>query len=119
MIRLELPRHLSRLAGVDGVEVRLEVMDPVTVSRVLDALEAQYPALRGTIRDQRTLARRPLLRFFMCEGDWSDESPDVPLPDAVTAGLEPLLVVGAIAGGSGGIEMAGQSRFEVRPGCGP
>ena len=98
MIRVELPHHLRTLAQVQS-EVQLEVEDPVTLRRVLDALEARYPVLRGTIRDQVTQQRRPFLRFFLCQEDWSHESPDTPLPEAVTSGKEPLLVVGAIAGG--------------------
>ena len=98
MIRVELPHHLRTLAQVQS-EVQLEVEDPMTLRRVLDALEARYPVLRGTIRDQVTQQRRPFLRFFLCQEDWSHESPDTPLPEAVTSGKEPLLVVGAIAGG--------------------
>jgi len=98
MIRVELPHHLRTLAHVQS-EVQLAVEDPVTLCRVLDALEARYPVLRGTIRDQVTQQRRPFLRFFLCQEDWSHESPDAPLPEAVTSGREPLLVVGAIAGG--------------------
>ncbi len=98
MIRVVLPAHLRTLARVDD-EVRLEVASPVTQRSVLDALEARYPALSGTIRDHVTQRRRPFLRFFACERDLSDESPDAPLPDAVARGTEPYLVVGAIAGG--------------------
>jgi hypothetical protein len=98
MIRVELPYHLRTLAKVDG-EVQLDVEGPVTQRSVLDALEKRYPMLRGTIRDQVTGKRRPFLRFFACEEDLSHESPDTPLPDAVATGREPLLVVGAIAGG--------------------
>ena len=98
MIRVELPYHLRTLAKVDG-EVQIDVQGPVTQRSVLDALEARYPMLRGTIRDQVTGKRRPFLRFFACEEDLSHESPDAPLPDAVATGREPLLVVGAIAGG--------------------
>jgi molybdopterin converting factor small subunit len=98
MIRIELPAHLRTLAGVDG-EVTLDVDGRVTLGSLLDALEASYPMLRGTIRDQVTQERRPFVRFFACEQDLSHEPPDVPLPDAVNAGSEPLLVVGAIAGG--------------------
>ena len=98
MIRVELPFHLRTLAHVNG-EVQLEVAAPVTIRSVLDALEARYPMLRGTIRDHVTQQRRPFLRFFACERDLSLESPDAPLPDAVASGAEPLLVVGAIAGG--------------------
>jgi sulfur-carrier protein len=98
MIRVMLPHHLRTLARVEG-EVTLEIEGPVTQRSVLDALEARYPMLRGTIRDHVTLQRRPFLRFFACEEDLSLESPDTPLPDAVASGAEPFLVVGAIAGG--------------------
>ena len=98
MIRVYLPAHLRNLARVEG-EVGLEVPEPVTVRRVLDALEAQYPMLCGTIRDQATGVRRPFLRFFACQEDFSLVSPDQPLPEAVAQGQEPLLVIGAIAGG--------------------
>src|SRR6266516_596726 len=98
MIRIVLPQHLRTLARVDG-EVSLEVEGAVTQRSVLDALEAKYPALRGTIRDHVTRERRPFIRFFACEEDLSHESPDAPLPDAVAKGAEPFLVVGAIAGG--------------------
>jgi len=98
MIRLVLPTHLRTLAKVDG-ELKLEVEGLVTQRSVLDALEAKYPALRGTIRDHVTRERRPFIRFFACEEDLSHESPDAPLPDAVAKGAEPFLVVGAIAGG--------------------
>ena len=98
MIRVVLPAHLRTLAGVDD-EVTLEVTGAVTQRSVLDALEAQYPMLCGTIRDHVTHRRRPFLRFFACERDLSDDSPDAPLPDAVAGGTEPYLVVGAIAGG--------------------
>ena len=97
MIRVVLPTHLRTLAKVDG-ELKLEVEGLVTQRSVLDALEAKYPALRGTIRDHVTRERRPFIRFFACEEDLSHESPDAPLPDAVAKG-EPFLVVGAIAGG--------------------
>jgi hypothetical protein len=93
-----LPYHLRNLAGV-GAEVTLEVDAPVTVRSVLDALEARYPMLRGTIREYGTGQRRAFLRFFACEQDLSHLSPDLPLPDAVAAGREPLLIIGAIAGG--------------------
>jgi len=93
-----LPANLRTLASV-GREVQVRVDGPVTQRSVLDALEAEYPALRGTIRDATTKKRRSLLRFFACEEDLSDEPPDAPLPDAVTAGQEPYLIVGAIAGG--------------------
>ncbi len=98
MIRVVLPFHLKRLAQVDG-EVRLEVEGPITQRSVLDALEARYPMLCGTIRDHVTQQRRPFLRFFACEQDLSLESPDAPLPDEVAKGKEPFLVIGAIAGG--------------------
>jgi len=97
-IRVELPQHLRTLAQV-GREVQLDVAAPVTLRSVLDALEAKYPMLRGTIRDHVTLQRRAFLRFFACEEDLSHQSPDAPLPDAVVSGKEPLLVIGAIAGG--------------------
>jgi molybdopterin synthase sulfur carrier subunit len=99
MIRVILPQHLRTLAHV-GSEVTLEVEGPVTQCSVLDALEACYPMLRGTIRDQVTQERRPFLRFFACEEDLSHEPPDAPLPDEVASGKEPLLIIGAIAGGS-------------------
>jgi len=98
VIRVELPQHLRTLAHVDR-EVQLEVEGSVTQRSVLDALEARYPMLRGTIRDQVTQHRRAFLRFFACEEDFSHEPPDAPLPDAVASGKEPLLIVGAIAGG--------------------
>jgi molybdopterin synthase sulfur carrier subunit len=98
MIRVVLPAHLRTLARVDG-EVKVEVAEPVTVGAVLDALEAAYPMLRGTIRDQVTRQRRAFLRFFACEEDLSHDPPDTPLPEAVASGAEPLLVVGAMAGG--------------------
>ncbi|HWN13130.1 MAG TPA: MoaD/ThiS family protein [Candidatus Dormibacteraeota bacterium] len=98
MIRVILPAHLRTLARVDG-EVKVEVAGPITVGAVLDALEAAYPMLRGTIRDQVTRQRRAFLRFFACEEDLSHDPPDTPLPEAVASGAEPLLVVGAMAGG--------------------
>ena len=98
MIRVELPANLRTLANV-GRQVEVNVDGPVTQRSVLDALEAAYPMLRGTIRDQVTKKRRPMLRFFACEEDLSDEPLDAPLPDEVVAGREPYLVVGAIAGG--------------------
>ncbi len=98
VIRVILPQHLRTLAHVGG-EVQLEVESPVTQRSVLDALEARYPMLRGTIRDQVTQERRPFLRFFACEEDLSHEPPDAPLPDSVVSGSEPLLIIGAIAGG--------------------
>ncbi len=98
MIRVVLPYHLRTLARVDG-EVHLDVEGTVTQRAVLDALEARYPMLRGTIRDHVTQQRRPMLRFFACEDDMSHEPPDAPLPDAVASGKEPFWIVGAIAGG--------------------
>ena len=98
MIRVVLPQHLRTLAHV-GSEVELEVEGRVTQRSVLDALEARYPMLRGTIRDHVTQQRRPFLRFFACEEDLSHEPPDAPLPDAVVSGAEPFLIIGAIAGG--------------------
>ena len=98
MIRVILPAHLRTLAKV-GSEVQLEVEGRVTQRSVLDALEARYPMLRGTIRDHVTQQRRPFLRFFACEEDLSHEPPDTPLPDAVVSGAEPFLIIGAIAGG--------------------
>ena len=97
-VRVALPFHLRTLARVDG-EVRLDVAGPVTQRTVLAALEAAYPPLRGTLRDHATGRRRALVRFFACGEDLSNESPDAPLPDAVAAGTEPYLIVGAIAGG--------------------
>jgi sulfur-carrier protein len=97
-IRIILPQHLRTLAHV-GAEVTIEVECPVTQRSVLDALEARYPMLRGTIRDHVTQQRRPFLRFFACEEDLSHESPDAQLPEAVASGKEPFLVIGAIAGG--------------------
>jgi sulfur-carrier protein len=97
-VRVALPYHLRNLAHVEG-DVPLEVNAPVTLRAVLDALESRYPMLRGTIREYETGQRRAFLRFFVCEEDWSHESPDKPLPDAVAAGKEPLLILGAIAGG--------------------
>lgn len=98
MIRVVLPAHLKALAHVDG-EVELPVGGPVTQRAILDALEARYPALRGTIRDQVTQQRRPFVRFFACQEDLSHAPPDAPLPSAVASGEEPFLIVGAIAGG--------------------
>jgi hypothetical protein len=98
MIRVVLPAHLRTLARVDG-EVTVDVPAPVTQRAVLDALEARYPMLSGTIRDHLKQQRRPFVRFFACEQDLSHESPDAPLPDAVAGGTEPFLVVGAMAGG--------------------
>lgn len=98
MIRVMLPFHLRNLARVDG-EVELEAAAPATIGAVLDALEEKFPVLRGTIRDHDTLKRRPFIRFFACREDLSLEAPDTPLPDAVVSGVEPFLVIGAIAGG--------------------
>lgn len=98
MIRVQLPGHLRTLAKIEG-EVKLEIDGPITQRSVLDALEARYPMLRGTLRDQVTQQRRAFVRFFACEQDLSHESPDAPLPDAVVTAVEPFLVVGAIAGG--------------------
>ena len=98
MIRIVLPAHLRTLAQVDG-EVELAVEGQITQRSVLDALEARHPMLRGTLRDQVTKQRRPFVRFFACEEDLSHESPDAPLPEAVVNGTEPLLIVGAVAGG--------------------
>jgi hypothetical protein len=98
-VRVVLPAHLRTLARVDG-EVKLDVAGPVTQRAVLDALEAAHPMLRGTIRDQVTRQRRAFVRFFACEADLSHDPPDAPLPEAVAAGTEPFLVVGAMAGGA-------------------
>lgn len=98
MIRVTIPHHLRTLARVQA-EVTLEVEGPVTQRAVLDALEAKYPVLRGTIRDHTTQQRRPFLRFFACKEDLSHDSPDTPLPDAVATGAEPFMIIGAIAGG--------------------
>ncbi len=98
MIRVVLPSHLRRLASIDG-EVRLDVTGLITQASVLDALEARYPMLRGTIRDHASGRRRAFIRFFACEEDLSHEQPDAPLPDEVASGREPYLIVGAMAGG--------------------
>jgi molybdopterin synthase sulfur carrier subunit len=98
IIRVTLPYHLRRLARVDG-DVNLEVEEAATLGSVLDALEARYPVLRGAIRDRNTLRRRPFLRFYACKEDLSHEPPETPLPDEVISGVEPFLVVGAMAGG--------------------
>jgi molybdopterin synthase sulfur carrier subunit len=98
MIRVVLPFHLRNLARVDG-EVELDVAAPVTIRAVVDALEARYPVLRGTIRDHGTLKRRPFVRFFACKEDVSIEPPEMLLPEAVVSGTEPFLIVGAMAGG--------------------
>jgi sulfur-carrier protein len=106
MIRVELPFHLRTLAHVER-EVTLEVKGPVTLRSVLDAIETQYPVLAGTIRDHVTQKRRPFLRFYACEEDFSNLPPDTPLPEEVVSGKEPLFIIGAIAGGS---EVASDSR---------
>ncbi len=98
MIRVALPYHLRNLARVDA-EVMVDVPAPATIGRVLDAVEAKHPVLRGTIRDHGTLRRRPFIRFFACREDWSLQPPETPLPDAVCTGAEPFLVIGAMAGG--------------------
>ena len=98
MIRVELPAHLRTLARVNG-EVQIEIGGVPTLASVLDGLEARYPMLRGTIRDQSTLERRPFVRFFACEEDYSHEPPETPLPVAVSTGAEAFLIIGAIAGG--------------------
>ncbi len=98
MIRVVLPAHLRSLTDISG-EVQVEVEGQVTQRSVLNALEARYPKLQGTIRDHVTQQRRPFMRFFACSEDWSHESPDAPLPEAVASGAEPFLIVGAIAGG--------------------
>jgi hypothetical protein len=98
MIRVYLPAHLRTLARVSG-EVELQVDGPVTQRSIIDALEAKYPMLSGTVRDRTTQERRPFVRFFACEDDLSHESPDAPLPEAVAIGAEPFMIVGAIAGG--------------------
>ena len=98
MIRVVLPAHLRNLAQANG-EVTVEVAGKATIASVLDALEASYPMLQGTIRDHVSRRRRPFVRFFACAEDWSHESADSPLPDAIASGTEPLLIVGAIAGG--------------------
>jgi len=98
MIRVVLPAHLRTLARIEG-EVRLELQGPATLQSVLDALEARHPALRGTIRDRATGKRRALVRFFACRQDLSNAPPEASLPEAVAAGMEPLLIVGAVAGG--------------------
>ena len=98
MIRVALPFHLRKLAGVDG-EVELDVNGPITQCSILDALEARYPVLRGTIRDHVTKKRRAFVRFFACEQDFSHDPPDAPLPDAVATGAETFIVLGAMAGG--------------------
>jgi len=98
MIRISLPPHLRKLANVEG-EIALDISGAATLRSALDALEARHPALRGTIRDHATQRRRSFVRFFACQEDWSHQSFDAPLPDAVAKGNEPLMIVGAIAGG--------------------
>jgi hypothetical protein len=98
MIRVVIPYHLKSLANITG-EVELDIAEPATLRSVLDALEARYPMLRGTIRDHTTGHRRPMVRFYACEQDFSNDAPDTPLPAAVVSGAEPFLVIGAIAGG--------------------
>ena len=98
MIQVVLPLHLRTLVQVGG-EISIEVQGPVTQRSVIDAIETRYPVLRGTIRDYVTQERRPFLRFFACQEDWSHEAPDTPLPDRVASGKEPFLIIGAIAGG--------------------
>lgn len=98
MIRVLLPVHLRTLARLDG-EAQVNVADPPTLRSVLDAVEEQFPVLRGSIRDHTTLKRRPYVRFFACQEDWSHESPDTPLPQPIASGAEPLLIIGAMAGG--------------------
>jgi hypothetical protein len=98
MVRVLLPYHLRTLAAIED-EARLDVVAPVTIASILNALEAKYPMLKGTIREHVTLKRRPLIRFFACEEDWSHESHDKSLPDAIASGAQPFWIVGAIAGG--------------------
>ena len=98
LVRVELPQHLRTLAGVSG-EVTLDLAGPVSVRSALDTLEARYPTLKGTIRDHQTLERRAFLRIFVCQEDWSHEPTDKPLPEVIASGVEPLLIIGAIAGG--------------------
>ncbi len=99
MIRVVLPAHLRTLAGLSTDEIQLEVPCPATLDSVLDCLESRYPMLRGTIRDHTTHKRRAFVRFFVCEDDWSHEPTSLPLPDAIANAKEPLLIIGAIAGG--------------------
>ncbi len=98
MIRVIIPYHLRTLAKT-GAEVQVDVEGPVTLRSALDALEARYPMLRGTVRDHVTQQRRPFLRYFVCEEDWSLEPPDTPLPEAIASGKEPFFIIGSIAGG--------------------
>ena len=116
MIRVLLPGHLRTLAG-SGKEIELEVVDPITQRTVLDALEAAYPSLRGTIRDQRTKERRPLVRFFACRQDLSHEPPDAPLPVEVVTGREPYMIIGAMAGGCDPVTPELQSRMQCDTCC--
>jgi hypothetical protein len=99
MIRVEIPFHLRTLTRIEGREITVEVTPPVTIGSVLDAVEAKYPVLRGTIRDHGTLKRRPFLRFYICEEDWSNLPADTPLPEEILTGQEPFAIIGAIAGG--------------------
>jgi molybdopterin synthase sulfur carrier subunit len=99
VIRVVLPANLRALAQLQERELEVQVGDRVTLSAVLDALEAKHPSLRGTIRDHGTQKRRPMVRFYACKEDWSDESPDAPLPEPIATGVEPLLIVGAMSGG--------------------
>lgn len=99
MIRVEIPFHLRTLTRIDGREVTVEVVAPVTIGSILDAVEAKYPVLRGTIRDHGTLKRRPFLRFYACEEDFSNVPPNTPLPEDIVSGKEPFSIIGAIAGG--------------------
>lgn len=98
MIRVVIPEHLRTLSRVDG-EVLLDLPAPVTVASILEAIEGRYPMLRGTLRDHGTLRRRPFIRFFVCEQDWSHEPTDAPLPQAISDATEPFLIIGAMAGG--------------------
>jgi len=98
-IRVEIPFHLRTLTRIEGREVTVEVAPPVTIGSVLDAVETKYPVLRGTIRDHGTLKRRPFLRFYICEEDWSNLPADTPLPEEIVTGKEPFAIIGAIAGG--------------------
>jgi len=99
VIRVVLPANLRALAQVQERELQVQVGDSATIGAVLDAIEAGHPSLRGTMRDHATKKRRPMVRFYACKEDWSDESPDAPLPEAVASGAEPLLIVGAMSGG--------------------
>ena len=99
MIRVVLPYHLRTLARIEEAEIQFDMPAPITLNAALNAVEARYPVLRGAIRDQSSLRRRPFIRFFACREDWSHESPDAPLPDAISSGSEPLMIIGAMAGG--------------------